>query len=88
MTVHEGAPPGAVAKCDERQREILRGELVGLVAFTILALGGVIALSMAFAGTREMMGYRAEHTYNYAGVQTVNFQQYGAHRSPHRTAKR
>ncbi len=76
MTVHEGAPPGAVAKYDERQREILRGELVGLVAFTILALGGVIALSMAFAGTREMMGYRAEHTYNYAGVQTVNFQQY------------
>lgn len=32
-------PPGAVAVYDERQRSILIGELVGLVAFTILALG-------------------------------------------------
>ncbi|MCS6772609.1 MAG: photosynthetic reaction center cytochrome c subunit family protein [Thermoflexales bacterium] len=76
MSEHEGAPPGAVAKYDERQREILRGELVGLVAFTILALGGVIAISLALTAPRELYGYRAEHMYNYAGVQQVDFTTY------------
>jgi len=69
-------PPGAVAVYDERQRSILIGELVGLVAFTILALGGVIAISMALADWREFEGFRAESTYNYAGIQQVDFVEY------------
>ncbi len=70
------APPGAIAVYDEKQREILRGELVGLVAMTILALGGVIALSMALADWREFEGFRAESTYNYAGVQRIDYVEY------------
>lgn len=70
------APPGAVAVYDERQRTILRGELAGLVAMTVLALGGVIALSMALADWRGFQGWRADSTYNYAGVQQINFVEY------------
>ncbi|MFN4294211.1 MAG: photosynthetic reaction center cytochrome c subunit family protein [Thermoflexales bacterium] len=70
------APPGAIAVYDEKQREILRGELVGLVAMTILALGGVIALSMALTDWRAFQGYRAESTYNYAGVQRIDYVEY------------
>ncbi|MCS6847573.1 MAG: photosynthetic reaction center cytochrome c subunit family protein [Anaerolineae bacterium] len=73
---NDPAPPGAVAVYDERQRQILRGELVGLVAMTILALGGVIALSMALADWRGFQGWRAESTYNYAGVQQIDFVAY------------
>lgn len=70
------APPGAIAVYDEKQRTILRGELFGLVAMTVLALGGVIALSMALADWRGFQGWRADSTYNYAGVQQINFVEY------------
>ncbi len=66
-------PEGAIAKYDARQRSILRGEVAGLIAFTILALGGVIAVSMALADIRTANGYRAESEYNYAGVQQVDY---------------
>ena len=66
-------PEGAIAKYDERQRTIMRGELAGLIAAVILALGGVIALSMFLSDTRAVDGYRAESQYNYAGVQKVDY---------------
>ncbi len=70
---NQSVPEGAIAKYDERQRSILRGEVAGIVAATILALGGVIALSLALADMRQAQGYRAESQYNYAGVQRVDY---------------
>lgn len=69
-------PPDAIAKYDEKQRSILRGELAGLIAMTVLALGGVIALTLAFTERRESQGFRAESQYNYAGVQKVDYVTY------------
>ncbi len=80
MSGHEGAPPGAVAKYDDLQRSILRGELVGLVAGTIMALGAVIAVSLALTDVRNEFGLRADFAYNYAGVQQVDFVKYLARR--------
>jgi photosynthetic reaction center cytochrome c subunit len=73
---NQSVPEGAIAKYDERQRSILRGEVAGIVAATILALGGVIALSLALADMRQAQGYRAESQYNYAGVQRVDYVTY------------
>lgn len=76
MSIMTDPPPGAVATYDEKQRRILRGELAGLIAMTILALGGVIALSMALSDWRGFQGFRAESQYNYAGVQQVDYVTY------------
>jgi photosynthetic reaction center cytochrome c subunit len=73
---NQSVPEGAIAKYDERQRSILRGEVAGLIAATILALGGVIAVSIALADVRTAQGYRAESQYNYAGVQRVDYVTY------------
>ncbi len=73
--VHETVD-GPIAGYNDRQRQILRGELVGLIAFTVMALVGVIVISVWQGETRATEGFRAEYEYNYAGVQKVNFLQY------------
>jgi photosynthetic reaction center cytochrome c subunit len=70
------AADGAIAQYDEKQRSIMRGEVAGLVAGAILALGGVIALTLMLADRRAFEGYRAESQYNYAGVQRVSYTDY------------
>jgi photosynthetic reaction center cytochrome c subunit len=73
----ETIPEGSIAKYDARQREILRGELTGLIALTVLALAGVVGLTMAFAPARaKPQGWRGEPNYNYAGVQQLGYNDY------------
>jgi photosynthetic reaction center cytochrome c subunit len=70
-------PEGSIAKYDARQREILRGELVGLIGVVFLALAGVIGLGMSLSESRaKPQGWRGEPTYNYAGVQQVGYNDY------------
>ena len=67
---------GAIAQYDDRQKSILKGEVVGIVAFTVMALIGVVAVSRAVAINRPDDGFRAEYNYNYGGVQKVGFADY------------
>lgn len=67
---------GAIAQYDERQKSILNGEIVGIVAFTFMALMGVIAVSRAVSINRNDDAFRAEYNYNYAGVQKVGLSDY------------
>lgn len=67
---------GAIAVYDERQKRILRGEIVGLITFTVLALIGVLFVTRWTSDTREAQGFRADYQYNYAGIQKVDYATY------------
>lgn len=75
-TQQDTIPEGAIAVYDEKQANILRVEVVGLVVVSIAVLGLVVLAFLLFKGLSSAFTYRAEHTYNYAGIQMVDINAY------------
>lgn len=75
-TQQDTIPEGAIAVYDEKQANILRVEVVGLVVVSIAVLGLVVLAFLLFKGLASAFTYRAEHTYNYAGIQMVDINAY------------
>jgi photosynthetic reaction center cytochrome c subunit len=75
------AVAGSIAVYDDKQKRILRGELIGIIAGTFLVLGVTVFLSvwskLNIIGTQSSTPpVRAEFSYNYAGVQQVDYNTY------------
>jgi photosynthetic reaction center cytochrome c subunit len=70
---------GSIAVYDEKQKQILRGELLAIVGATIAVLGTLVFLWQI---TRQDLfsvrpnPVRAEFSYNYEGVQRVDYSTY------------
>lgn len=71
---------GSIAVYDDKQKRILRGELIGIVAGTFLVLGLTVFLGFwtkwNIVGEKPATPVRAEYTYNYGGVQQVDYSTY------------
>lgn len=74
------AVAGSIAVYDEKQKRILRGELIAIIAGSVLVLSLTIFLGLwrewNIFRPQPQTPVRAEFAYNYAGVQLVDYSTY------------
>lgn len=79
MNSSDPAVANSVAVYDEKQKRILRSELVGIVGVALLMLSLVVVLAYWRKSnllSQSVLPQRAEFAYNYEGVQRVDYSAY------------